>query len=215
MAGQRDPMPLGMEIKPVPQTLGGVQQRIKPAPAGPIGMKAAKPAAKAAAPTRLDDAARLNEIRQLVKANNRSTLPDNMVVCQIYKESGFDKNAGVGKHGALGLMQVQRNAVKQVYKYRLQKELGHMPSDSMTKTAFADGDKMYESGQLTDEATNIQLGTEYMQYWLDKSPNQRAAYVSYRGDGGKEDYYERIKACADKLDQSPDNVQILYSLHGH
>jgi hypothetical protein len=38
----------------------------------------------------VDDSARLREIRQLVRANNQSTLDENLVICQIYMESRFD-----------------------------------------------------------------------------------------------------------------------------
>lgn len=155
----------------------------------------------------VDDAARLREIRALVEANNRSTLPTDIVICQIYMESRFDAKAGAG-HDAHGLMQMQLNAVKQVYKYRKQKELGRMPSDKQTQTAFSDGATMHASPQIFDEATNIQLGTEYMQYWIDTSPSVEEAYKKYRGVANGI-YYKKISACADKLKATPESMQPL------
>ena len=85
----------------------------------------------------IDDSARLKEIRTLVQDNNRSTLDENLVICQIYMESRFDASAGAS-HNAKGLMQMQKQAVQQIYKYRKQKEVGHMPSDSQTRQAFSE-----------------------------------------------------------------------------
>lgn len=153
---------------------------------------------------------RLRQIRQLVKENNLSTLDENVIICQIYMESRFDAKAGVS-HDAKGLMQMQKNAVRQVYKYRKQKKLGHMPSDKVTAEVFKEADKFHDSPSIFDEATNIQLGTEYMQYWLDTTKTPEEAYKKYRGkaDGV---YYKKIKATADKLSKDPDSMQILIDM---
>jgi soluble lytic murein transglycosylase-like protein len=158
-------------------------------------------------PVQVDDSARLREIRQLVRANNKSTLDTNLVICQIFMESRFDELAQVGG-SAKGLMQLQLNAVRQVYKYRIQKQSGHMPSDSQTERAFADGLTMHNSPQIFEPATNIQLGTEYMQYWVDQTPTIDAAYKRYRGKSNGI-YYNKIKACADRLTHDPDNMELL------
>lgn len=44
-----------------------------------------------------------------------------------------------------------------------------MPSDAQTHQLFAEAAAAHASSQLTDNATNIGLGTVYMQYWLDKA----------------------------------------------
>lgn len=168
-------------------------------------------AAKALTPSDLSTAdpqvVRLREIRQLVKSNNRSSLDENLVICQIFMESRFDAHAGAG-HSAKGLMQIQKNAVRQVYKYRKQKELGHMPSDKVTAEVFKEADILYSSKSIFDQATNIQLGTEYMQYWLDTTKTIADAYKKYRGktDGI---YYTKIKTAAEKLKKSPESMQAL------
>jgi hypothetical protein len=105
-------------------------------------------------------------------------------------------------------MQMQPDGVKQVYKYRIQKQVGHMPGNSQTDSAFAAGLAMYNSPHIFEQATNIQLGTEYMQYWVDQTATIDAAYKRYRGKSNGI-YYRKIKACADKLKDDPDNMQLL------
>lgn len=156
----------------------------------------------------VDDSARLREIRQLVHANNKSALDENLVICQIYMESRFDSNASPGGSTAKGLMQMTKGAVQQVYKYRAQEVLGHMPSDAQTRQLFAKAAEVHASSQLTDDATNIGLGTEYMQYWINKAHSVDGAYKLYRGLSNGI-YYQKIKACADKLRADPDSMQPL------
>lgn len=156
----------------------------------------------------VDDSARLREIRQLVQANNRSSLDENLVICQIYMESRFDANATVAGSTSKGLMQMNKGAVQQVYKYRKQQELGHMPSDPQTHQAFADGAAMHASSSMFDEAMNIQLGTEYMQYWIDKAGSLDGAYKLYRGLSNGV-YYNKISACAEKLKVDLNSIQPL------
>jgi hypothetical protein len=156
----------------------------------------------------VDDAVRLKEIRALVVENNKSIMGTDYIICQIYKESRFKKFAGKDKHSAKGLMQMQPNAVKQVFKYRVQKAKGgKMPSDKETQKAFADGTVFYKSDKMFDEAENIKIGTEYLQYWIDKSSTIEEAYRQYRGTD--EAYYSVIKPCAEKLIKDPNNMQIL------
>ncbi len=105
-------------------------------------------------------------------------------------------------------MQMTTAAVKQVYKYRMQRTLGHMPSDPQVQQAFQDGATIHNGPQIFDGATNIQLGTEYMQYWIDTSPSVADAYKKYRGLANGI-YYQKISACAAKLKADPESMQIL------
>lgn len=158
----------------------------------------------------VDDSARLKEITKLVVKNNQSVLSTELVVCQIYFESRFDKNAGKGRD-ARGLMQMQLNAVKQVYKYRVQKKIGHMPSDKQTAEAFAEGKIMHSSELIFDESTNIQLGTEYLQYFINETSTIEKAYISYRGVSNGI-YYRKIKMGAEKLKLVPNSMQVLLDM---
>lgn len=159
---------------------------------------------------KVDTAVRLREIRKLVVANNKSTLSTELIICQIYMESRFDAKAGA-KHNAHGLMQMQKQAVQQVFKYRKQKELGHMPSDKQTQLAFEEGAALHASSMIFDEATNISLGTEYMQYWIATSSSIEDAYKRYRGVSNGV-YYKKINACAEKLKENPESMQLLLEM---
>ena len=83
-----------------------------------------------------------------------------------------------------------------------------MPSDAQTHLVFAEAATVHASPQLIDDATNIQLGTEYMQYWIDKAHSVDGAYKLYRGLSNGI-YYQKIKACADMLRADPDSMQLL------
>ena len=155
----------------------------------------------------VDPAIRLKQIRQLVRNNNKSIMGEDYIICQIYKESRFKQFAGKNKHNAKGLMQMQRNAVRQVFKYRQQKIKGRMTTDKETNEAFANADTFYKSDKIFDEKENIKIGTEYLQYLIDKEATIEEAYRTYRGTD--EAYYSVIKPCAEKLAKDPDNIQIL------
>jgi hypothetical protein len=160
--------------------------------------------------TTYDSTARLREIRALVESSNKSTLDTNLIIAQIYMESRFDAKAHPPSGAAKGLMQLQRNGVRQVFKYRKIKDKGGgMTSDKETQAAFKEADAVYnDPKKMFDEAANIQLGTEYMQYWLDNSSSVDDAYKKYRGKSNGV-YYKKIKACADKLAANPDSMDPL------
>ncbi|ALN83810.1 transglycosylase SLT domain protein [Lysobacter capsici] len=138
--------------------------------------------------------------------------PDQAIVAQCFKESAFDECAGKGKHSAQGLMQVQPNAIKQVYAVRLKAKLGKTPSDIQKAAAFKEAKAAYDNDELYKGATNIQIGTEYLQYWLDKSNGDIAkAYAGYRGPE-EPTYYNKIKITADKMDADPNSIKPLLEM---
>lgn len=162
---------------------------------------------------KVDDSARLREIRLLVERNNKSTLDSNLVICQIYMESRFDAHAEVA-HNAKGLMQMQTNAVKQVFQYRKEKEIGRKVNKIEQDDEFSKGKSFHDSEKMFDEGINIQIGTEYMQHWLDVSGSVEQAYIKYRGLYGRGEgvYYKKIKSCADKLVKEPNSMQSLLDM---
>lgn len=86
-----------------------------------------------------------------------------------------------------------------------------MPSDAQTTRAFGEGQAFHNGPLILDEATNIGIGTEYMQYWIDISSSIEAAYKKYRGlPNGV--YYAKINACAKQLRGSPDSMDALYGM---
>lgn len=170
---------------------------------------------------------RLNEIRCLVRNNNKSKQSISMIICQIYKESKFDQYAGTAKsqsgkaHAAKGLMQLQLGAIKQILQNELETRLGHkVQADKPQEMQdFVESKKkaeiFYRSDDIVDQAINIQYGTKYLQYLLDNNSDEKTAYEKYRGPQEPgEDYYGKIKSCANLLDKEPDNVKNLYKLHG-
>lgn len=173
------------------------------------------------------DLLRLQKIRCLVVSNNKSKMSSSMVICQIYKESKFDQYSGTAKakygkvHAAKGLMQLQLGAIKQVLQNDLESSLGHKvradkPDEMQSfNESKKNAKQIYDSEDILDEATNIRYGTQYLQYLIDKGGSEKAGYELYRGPQEPgEDYYGRISNCARLLDKEPNNVKILYKLHG-
>jgi soluble lytic murein transglycosylase-like protein len=160
----------------------------------------------------IDDSARLKEIRKLVKENNRSTLDENLVICQIYMESRFEKNARGQGSTARGLMQLLKAPVRELYR---QDNL-HKPRHERLPEArvFHTADQFHDSAGFIDEATNIQTGTAYLQHLIDKEMANAEndpiseAYKDYRGIRNGV-YYQKIKMAAEQLKANPDSMQVL------
>jgi hypothetical protein len=156
--------------------------------------------------------ARLREIRQLVHANNRSCLPDELIVCQIYMESRFDKDAEAEGSSARGLMQLLRVANRELYRLdNLHRPFSaRMPEDDL----YREADAFHDSPAFLDEATNIRTGTRYLQALIDKARREGCtdpiaeAYKDYRGVSNGV-YYQKIRTAAERLKQTPDDVDAL------
>lgn len=84
------------------------------------------------------------EIKKLVAANNKSRVSDELLICLIWKESGFDPDTKNKKSSATGLMQVTKGAVEEVNK-------------DTPKGVH------YEHGDMTDPVKNIQCGSYYLE----------------------------------------------------
>lgn len=160
----------------------------------------------------VDDSARLREIRVLVLANNRSSLSTDIIICQIYMESRFDKDAHAPDSSARGLMQLLKAPVRELA--RLNNLAKPRPERRSERQLYRDADTFHDSAEFVDEATNIQTGTAYLQALIGKhsgaDPQQaiEEAYKDYRGVRNGI-YYRKIKAAADKLVDKPDSMQIL------
>ena len=160
----------------------------------------------------VDDSARLREIRTLVAANNRSSLSTDTIVCQIYMESRFDKDAHAQGSSARGLMQLLKAPVRELERLKNLTKPSHERRPE--RDLYREADAFHDSPEFVDEATNIQIGTEYLQALIDKHSSLGAqeaieeAYKDYRGVRNGI-YYRKIKTAADKLAASPDSMQIL------
>jgi soluble lytic murein transglycosylase-like protein len=160
----------------------------------------------------VDDSARLREIRALVEANNRSSLSTDTIICQIYMESRFDKDAHAQGSSARGLMQLLKAPVRELA--RLNNLKRPRKERRPERNLYRDADAFHDSPGFVDEATNIQTGTEYLQALIDNHSSLSTeaaieeAYKNYRGVRNGI-YYRKIKAAADKLAADPDSMQIL------
>lgn len=155
---------------------------------------------------------KLKSIRELVESNNKSELPINLIIAQIYMESRFDSNPVTPGSSAKGLLQLLRGAIRELYRIENNKRpRGVRKSDA---EVFAEADAFHRSDALLDEATNIAKGTEYLQLLIDNERKKGArepveeAYKDYRGLRNGI-YYRKIKSMADGLDRNPDSMQPL------
>lgn len=162
--------------------------------------------------TRNEQLARLRAIRKLVEENNQSCLSTELIVCQIYMESRFDSCAQAEGSSARGLMQLLKVANRELCRLdNLRK-----PWDARRPEAvlYRDADLFHDSPAFVDEATNIRLGTRYLQALIDKAKREGSAdpvaeaYKDYRGVRNGV-YYQKIRAAAEKLKRDPDSIEAL------
>lgn len=175
------------------------------------------PATAHAPPACSDAVARLREIRRLVHANNRSCVPDEVIVCQIYMESRFDRCAAAPGSGARGLMQLLKIANRELFRLD---NLCKPPAQRRGEAAlYAAADAFHASPAFIDEATNIQTGTRFLQVLIDRARRARCpdpvaqAYKDYRGVKNGI-YYRKIAAAAQRLAHDPDDVGALVAMTG-
>src|SRR5207249_635405 len=90
------------------------------------------------------------DVRKLVDGNNKSTLSTDLLVCLIWKESGFDPQDRNRRSSATGLMQMTNGAVQDVNR-------------NTPKGVH------FEHSEMTDPAKNIQCGTYYLQMRIDRA----------------------------------------------
>jgi hypothetical protein len=156
--------------------------------------------------------ARLRAIRKLVEENNQSCLGTDMIVCQIYMESRFDKGAAAEGSSARGLMQLLRVANRELFRL----DNLHRPPAARQPEAelYREADAFHASPAFIDEATNIRTGTRYLQALIDKAKREGCAdpvaeaYKDYRGVRNGI-YYRKIRAAAERLTRDPDSLAAL------
>lgn len=158
---------------------------------------------------------RLQQIRELVAANNRSCLPHELIVCQIYMESRFDACAQPEGSSARGLMQLLKVANRELFRLD---NLKKPPAERCPEAElYVRADAFHDSPAFVDEATNIQSGTRYLQLLIDRAKAARfpdpiaEAYKDYRGVRNGI-YYSKIRAAADRLKRDPDGVEAFTGL---
>jgi hypothetical protein len=161
--------------------------------------------------------ARLRAIRKLVEENNQSCLDTDMIVCQIYMESRFDKGAAAEGSSARGLMQLLRVANRELFRLD---NLRKPPAARQPEAElYREADAFHASPAFIDEATNIRTGTRYLQALIDKAKREGCAdpvaeaYKDYRGVRNGI-YYRKIRAAAESLKRDPDSLAALKLLEG-
>jgi hypothetical protein len=118
------------------------------------------------------------EIKKLVADNNKSSVSDELLICLIWKESGFDPDTKNKTTTATGLMQVTKPAVDDVNK-------------NTPKGVH------YEHGDMTDPVKNIQCGSYYLALrikWAKGNPKD-----GINGYGTGAGYADNIMFCEECL----------------
>ena len=118
------------------------------------------------------------EIAQIIKDNNHSPLSNEMVMCLMWQESGFDPD--VENDGARGLMQIRKNqALAQVNK---------------KSGPFAWQD-------LFDPSTNTEVGTLYLN-WVSQRPGDLDRNIQRRYGTGDDYPVAKMRQCEKCLQET-------------
>jgi uncharacterized protein DUF4157/transglycosylase-like protein with SLT domain len=145
---------------------------------------------KAAKPKRLTFA----EVKSYVSANNKSTVSTDLLICLIWKESGFvptDKNSS---SSATGLMQVTKPAIADV-------------NNNTPKGVH------FTHGEMTDPAKNIACGTYYLQMRIDRAGSEAAGVNAYGTGSGYSTNIIACEACLGKAKTDDDATPCLEAIH--
>lgn len=148
----------------------------------------------------------------LSSMQNQSELDDDLIICQIYMESRFDSTAAPARSSARGLMQLLKGSVQELYRVE---NLSKPRSERVPELIALDrGARYHASDALLEDATNIQVGTRYIQLLIDRQRARGAsapvaeAYKKYRGLANGI-YYAKISKAAEQLAKEPESMQVL------
>jgi soluble lytic murein transglycosylase-like protein len=123
-------------------------------------------------------------VEALVKANNRSTsIPDELVISIIWKESGFDDASRNSHSTATGFMQMTHPAVDDV--------------NANTPVGIH-----YEYADMLDGAKNIQCATYYLDIMVKRAGGDLTAGLDHYGTGPG--YATNLLAAAQALQAAKD-----------
>lgn len=126
-----------------------------------------------------------DQVRTLVAANNKaSTFSTELLVCQIWKESGFDPDAVNGSHR--GLLQISPPAVDYV-------------------NANTPQGVHFEHSEMFDAAKNIQCGTWYLRKQQEHNHWDIKTTLNHFGTGPG--YADNILTCEACIKAHPSSTQ--------
>jgi soluble lytic murein transglycosylase-like protein len=141
-----------------------------------VQKKKKKPKRKKAASSPLTAA----QVKSYITSNNKSSVSTELLLCQIWKESGFDPNQKTGSH--VGFMQMYANAVKDV-------------NNNTPKGTH------YKYSEMTDPAKNIQCGTYYLQMRINREGGD--VKKGLEGFGTGVGYADNILVCESCVQNTP------------
>ena len=128
-----------------------------------------------------------SDIKELIEKHNKSTqLSNEFVICQIWKESGFDDAAKNANSSATGLMQLTKAAVTDV------------------NNKIAPPGVSYTHAEMTDAAKNIECGTYYLDLRITWAKNQ---IKGIEGFGTGPGYAKSIFSCEDCMKKDAEHWQ--------
>lgn len=125
------------------------------------------------------------EIKKLVADNTKSTVSDELLICLIWKESGFDPDSKNSSSTATGLMQMTKGAVEEVNKN--------------TPVGVH-----YEHSDMTDPAKNIQCGSYYVDLRIKWAKGNIKAGLNGFGTGAG--YADDILFCEECVKKNAANA---------
>ena len=118
-------------------------------------------------------------VKKLAKANNKSQLvTDRLLLCLIWKESGFDPAVKNSSSSATGLMQVTKGAITDV-------------------NANTPKGVHFTHAEMTDAAKNIQAGSYYLDIRINRVGGDIKQGIEKYGTGSG--YADNIIACEECL----------------
>jgi hypothetical protein len=134
------------------------------------------------------------EIKELVEKHNQSTqLSNQFVICQIWKESGFDDSVKNADSTATGLMQLTKAAVTEVNK------------------KIAPAKVSYAHTEMTDAAKNIECGTYYLDLRIRWAKDKTKGIDGFGTGPG---YAKNIFSCEDCMQKDAKHWQAcLHKIH--
>jgi hypothetical protein len=122
------------------------------------------------------------DVEKLISANNNSVVSTELLLCLIWKESGFDPKVKNSGSSATGLMQMTKGAVDQVNK-------------STPKGVH------FTHSEMTNSARNIECGTYYLQIRIDWEKG--SIKKGLEGFGTGPGYADKILDCETCIKTTP------------
>jgi hypothetical protein len=134
-----------------------------------------------------------DEVKAVVESNNQSSVSTGLLICLIWKESGFKPGVKNAKSSATGLMQMTKGAVTEVNK--------NTPSDVH-----------FEHSEMTDAAKNVDCGSRYLALRIKWAKGDVTKGLEGFGTGAG--YADALLVCEGCLGKAPaDATTCLNKIH--